>query len=78
MYRKIVPAIVRHRTSSDSQNMAYAEQEMDELLNMLRETENLDEQGDILQYLVDAHGLDFHTGKRPIVSRGTIITVLYR
>lgn len=29
---------------------------------MLRETESLDEQGDILQYLVDTHGLDFNTG----------------
>lgn len=30
---------------------------------MLRETENLEEQGDILQYLVDTQGLDFNTGK---------------
>lgn len=29
---------------------------------MLRETENLEEQGDILQYLVDTQGLDFNTG----------------
>jgi phosphorylase kinase alpha/beta subunit len=29
---------------------------------MLRETEHLDEQGDILQYLVDTQGLDFNTG----------------
>lgn len=40
----------------------YAEQETDELIAMLRETESLDEQGDILQYLVDTHGLDFNTG----------------
>lgn len=30
---------------------------------MLRETENLEEQGDILQHLVDTQGLDFNTGK---------------
>lgn len=30
---------------------------------MLRETENLEEQGDILQYLVDTQGLDFNTGE---------------
>lgn len=29
---------------------------------MLRETENLEEQGDILQHLVDTQGLDFNTG----------------
>lgn len=43
--------------------MVYAEQETDELIAMLRETESLDEQGDILQYLVDTHGLEFNTGK---------------
>lgn len=31
---------------------------------MLRESESLEEQGDILQYLVDTQGLDFNTGKR--------------
>lgn len=36
---------------------------MEELIAMLRETENLEEQGDILQYLVDTQGLDFNTGK---------------
>jgi phosphorylase kinase alpha/beta subunit len=36
--------------------------EVEELLAMLRETENLEEQGDILQYLVDTQGLDFNTG----------------
>ena len=30
---------------------------------MLRETESLEEQGDILQYLVDTQGLDFNTGE---------------
>lgn len=29
---------------------------------MLRETENLEEQGDILVYLVDTQGLDYNTG----------------
>lgn len=37
--------------------------EVEELLAMLRETENLEDQGDILQYLVDTQGLDFNTGK---------------
>lgn len=36
--------------------------EVEELIAMLRETENLEEQGDILQYLVDTQGLDFNTG----------------
>lgn len=36
--------------------------EVEELIAMLRETENLEEQGDILQYLVDNEGLDFNTG----------------
>lgn len=55
--------MLRNRTTSESQNSVYAEQETDELIAMLRETESLDEQGDILQYLVDTHGLDFNTGK---------------
>lgn len=55
---------LRNRTISESQNLLYAEQETDELIAMLRETENLDEQGDILQYLVDTHGLDFNTGTK--------------
>lgn len=50
------------RVASESASM-YAEQETDELLAVLRETESLDEQGDILQYLVDTHGLDFNTGR---------------
>ncbi|XP_064075567.1 probable phosphorylase b kinase regulatory subunit alpha isoform X2 [Vanessa tameamea] len=53
--------LLRNRTISESQNI-YAEQETDELIAMLRETESLDEQGDILQYLVDTHGLEFNTG----------------
>lgn len=53
---------MRTRVTSESASVVYAEQETDELLAMLRETERLDEQGDILQYLVDTHGLDFNTG----------------
>lgn len=58
----MIPTIIRTRNISESQAVAYAEQETDELLAMLRETESLDEQGDILQYLVDTHGLEFNTG----------------
>lgn len=43
------PKMHRHRTTSETQ---YAETEVEELLSMLRETESLEEQGDILQYLV--------------------------
>ncbi|XP_063823530.1 probable phosphorylase b kinase regulatory subunit alpha isoform X1 [Ostrinia nubilalis] len=64
-------AIVRNRTTSESQTM-YAEQETDELIAMLRETESLDEQGDILQYLVDTQGLDFNTG---MLENGKNVTV---
>lgn len=45
---------------------------MDELFAMLRESESLDEQGDILQYLVDAKGLDFNTG---MLEYGKVVTV---
>lgn len=47
----------RHRTDTN-----FADTEVEELIAMLRETENLEEQGDILQYLVDTQGLDFNTG----------------
>lgn len=50
--------IQRHRVDTN-----FADTEVDELIAMLRETENLEEQGDILQYLVDTQGLDFNTGK---------------
>ncbi|XP_045763766.1 probable phosphorylase b kinase regulatory subunit alpha isoform X4 [Maniola jurtina] len=63
---------LRNRTISESQSLAFAEQETDELIAMLRETENLDEQGDILQYLVDTHGLDFSTG---MLENGKAVTV---
>ncbi|XP_017466405.1 PREDICTED: probable phosphorylase b kinase regulatory subunit alpha isoform X7 [Rhagoletis zephyria] len=40
---------------------AIERRKVEELIAMLRETENLEEQGDILQYLVDTQGLDFNT-----------------
>ncbi|XP_076645231.1 putative phosphorylase b kinase regulatory subunit alpha isoform X1 [Halictus rubicundus] len=49
----------RHRALGETQ---YADTEVEELLSMLRETESLEEQGDILQYLVDSQGLYFNTG----------------
>ncbi|XP_023032725.1 probable phosphorylase b kinase regulatory subunit alpha isoform X6 [Drosophila willistoni] len=53
-----VPKILiqRHRAETN-----FAETEVEELIAMLRETENLEEQGDILQFLVDTQGLDFNT-----------------
>lgn len=53
------PKLHRHRGMSETQ---YADTEVEELLSMLRETESLEEQGDILQYLVDSQGLYFNTG----------------
>ncbi|XP_012280025.1 probable phosphorylase b kinase regulatory subunit alpha isoform X1 [Orussus abietinus] len=50
---------LRNRTTSETQ---YADTEVEELLAMLRETESLEEQGDILQYLFDSQGLYFNTG----------------
>lgn len=50
--------IVRHRPVNET----FGDTDVEELLAMLRETENLEEQGDILQYLVDTQGLDFNTG----------------
>ncbi|XP_034945410.1 probable phosphorylase b kinase regulatory subunit alpha isoform X2 [Chelonus insularis] len=49
----------RIRHASETQ---YADTEVEELMAMLRETESLEEQGDILQYLVDSQGLQFNTG----------------
>jgi hypothetical protein len=48
------------RTQSDAQ---YENTEVDELISMLRDTEQLEEQGDILHYLVVSHGLEYCTGK---------------
>lgn len=53
--------VPRNRTTTETN---FAETEVEELIAMLRETENLEEQGDILQYLVDTQGLDFNTGRR--------------
>lgn len=53
------PGSTRTRTNTDTN---FADTEVEELIAMLRETENLEEQGDILQYLVDNQGLDFNTG----------------
>lgn len=50
--------IQRHRADTN-----FADTEVEELIATLRETENLEEQGDILQFLVDTQGLDFNTGK---------------
>lgn len=49
----------RHRSANEN----FENAEVEELLAMLRESESLEEQGDILQYLVDTQGLDFNTGK---------------
>lgn len=56
-------SVSRHRTAPEIQ---YADTEVEELFAMLRESESLDEQGDILQYLVDSKGLDFNTGKSSV------------
>lgn len=50
---------IRSRNANETN---FADTEVEELIAMLRETENLEEQGDILQYLVDTQGLDFNTG----------------
>ncbi|CAM6031556.1 unnamed protein product, partial [Sphagnum compactum] len=60
----------RHSRPANESN--YEETEVEELIAMLRETENLEEQGDILQYLVDTQGLDFNTG---MLDEGTVVTV---
>lgn len=52
-------ASVRQRVNTENN---FADTEVEELIAMLRETENLEEQGDILQYLVDNQGLDYNTG----------------
>lgn len=40
----------------------YAKTEVEELLTMLRESEHIEEQGDILQYLIDTKGQNYDTG----------------
>lgn len=53
----------RHRGVAET----FENTEVEELIAMLRETENLEDQGDILQYLVDTQGLDYNTGKHHMV-----------
>lgn len=49
-WKPLSPKLGRYRNNSESQ---YADTEVEELMTMLRETESLEEQGDILQYLVN-------------------------
>lgn len=58
-------APIRTRPATENN---FADTEVEELIAMLRETENLEEQGDILQYLVDTQGLDYNTGMIPNVA----------
>ncbi|XP_073831979.1 probable phosphorylase b kinase regulatory subunit alpha isoform X16 [Musca autumnalis] len=62
----IYPIDINHSRSS------MEKRKVEELIAMLRETENLEEQGDILQYLVDTQGLDFNTG---MLEEGRVVTV---
>ena len=55
----LTPSARHHRQTNEN----FENAEVEELLAMLRESESLEEQGDILQYLVDTQGLDFNTGK---------------
>lgn len=66
------PASARQGRNADTN---FADTEVEELIAMLRETENLEEQGDILQYLVDNQGLDFNTGKHS--KRPYFINIIY-
>ncbi|CAG0913697.1 unnamed protein product [Notodromas monacha] len=59
----------RHRTQSDA---VYENTETEELLSMLKDAESLEEQGDILHYLVVTVGLSYVTGND---SHGLPITV---
>lgn len=61
--------VARHRGQSET---SYAEQEVEELFSMLRESDSLEEQGDILQYLVDTKGPEFNTG---MLENGKVVTV---
>uniref|UniRef100_A0A2M4BAB8 Phosphorylase b kinase regulatory subunit n=1 Tax=Anopheles marajoara TaxID=58244 RepID=A0A2M4BAB8_9DIPT len=53
-----VQPLPRHRPTTETN---FENTEVEELIAMLRETESLEEQGDILQHLVDTQGLDFNT-----------------
>ncbi|KAK9886885.1 hypothetical protein WA026_019143 [Henosepilachna vigintioctopunctata] len=65
--------ISRYRLNSEAQ---YADTEVDELFAMLKESDSLEEQGDILQYLVDSRGLDFNTGMEEFGKRITVRDLL--
>lgn len=62
-------SMVRHRVASDA---VYENVELEELMMQLREAENLEEQGDILHYLVVQFGLNHETGS---VIEGQAVTV---
>ncbi|KAM7350194.1 putative phosphorylase b kinase regulatory subunit alpha isoform 8-T8 [Cochliomyia hominivorax] len=70
----IYPIDINHSRSAIEKRSEFARQQekVEELIAMLRETENLEEQGDILQYLVDTQGLDFNTG---MLEEGRVVTV---
>ncbi|XP_052865199.1 probable phosphorylase b kinase regulatory subunit alpha isoform X1 [Anopheles cruzii] len=53
-----IQPLPRHRPTTETN---FENTEVEELIAMLRETESLEEQGDILQHLVDTQGLDFNT-----------------
>ncbi|XP_037887782.1 probable phosphorylase b kinase regulatory subunit alpha isoform X3 [Glossina fuscipes] len=73
-----VPKTLIQRNRADNN---FADTEVEELVAMLREAESLEEQGDILQYLVDTQGLDFNTGMKlktstsGMVEEGRAVTV---
>ncbi|XP_022160580.1 probable phosphorylase b kinase regulatory subunit alpha isoform X1 [Myzus persicae] len=52
-----------HSRFKASTELLYAEAEMDGILSMLSESD-LEEKGDILQYLVDTYGLEYDTGMK--------------
>ncbi|XP_050079500.1 probable phosphorylase b kinase regulatory subunit alpha isoform X3 [Anopheles maculipalpis] len=64
-----IQPLPRHRPTTETN---FENTEVEELIAMLRETENLEEQGDILQHLVDTQGLDFNTG---MLEEGRVVTV---
>ncbi|XP_043866299.1 probable phosphorylase b kinase regulatory subunit alpha isoform X10 [Drosophila mojavensis] len=70
----IYPMDPQHSRSAIDRRSEFVRQQekVDELIAMLRETENLEEQGDILQYLVDTQGLDFNTG---MLEEGRVVTI---
>nr|NP_001285036.1 uncharacterized protein Dmel_CG7766, isoform I [Drosophila melanogaster]AHN59507.1 uncharacterized protein Dmel_CG7766, isoform I [Drosophila melanogaster] len=70
----IYPVDPHHSRSAIDRRSEFVRQQekVEELIAMLRETENLEEQGDILQYLVDTQGLDFNTG---MLEEGRVVTV---